>query len=491
MKLDTKPAPKKKAPPKKEPSAKAIDMSPFITSEDNVYCVTNVPEEYLAVLFAKVSRSPKPFREELEKALQEDADVLMNQLPVFKGLSDKAKAFHEKWTVSYGHSSVSELASVNLCLEKVSRLATEQFERGSRFLSLTEFSQRYQKPQKGGWHNPAQDEEMKARFEDYFSRLFKVYDELVLKLTDHHIKNGMEKNVAEKVAFEDARYVLPLAMHSQLGAKVNGRALSETLQQMNASADKEVRDLADKIQQEAQKVLPTLIRHVEPSPLQKQYFNEVDRSKHYDLSLKAPKAHFLKSASTARMTRDFEESRILSNNPVPFQHVDHMMKGGYNRQKSIENFLKPIRSYDQLGSYGEFTTFRAEFFVSEACWHQLLRHNRRTNFVASPPSTKAGVVTPPAIIEAGLVELYQSAMLMSNVFTAMLEQDAPELISYAVLNMHVRIVNAQFDLSQLFHLVNLRTSSEAQWEIREVFNQLYHHIEAEHPAFAPYMKRRS
>lgn len=491
LKLETKPAPKKKAPQKKAPETTAIDMSPFITSEDNVYCVTNVPEEYLAVLFAKVSRSPKPFREELEKALQEDADVLLQQLPVFKGLSDKAKAFHEKWTVGYGHSSVSELASVNLCLEKVSRLATEQFERGSRFISLTEFSQRYQKPSKGGWHNPAESKELSDRFEDYFNRLFKVYEELVEKLTEHHVKNGMAQGPAEKVAFEDARYVLPLAMHSQLGAKINGRALSETLQKMNASSDKEVRDLAGKIQGEAQKVLPTLVRHVDATPFQKQYHSEVDRSSHYDISLKAPKAHFLKSASTSRMTRDFEEMRVLANKPVPYQHVDHMMDGGFKRETSVKSFLSPIRAHDQLGDYGEFTTFRAEFFISEACWHQLLRHNRRSNFIASPPSVKAGVVTPPAIIEAGLVELYQSASLMSNIFTAMLEQEAPELISYAVLNMHVRIVNAQFDLTQLFHLINLRTSSEAQWEIRDVFNQLFSHFEKEHPAFAPYIKRRS
>ncbi|MBA4293820.1 hypothetical protein C0431_12730 [bacterium] len=491
LKLDTKSTPKKKAPPKKEPATKAIDMSPFITSEGNVYCVTNIPEEYLAVLFAKVSRSPKSFRDELERALQEDADVLLQQLPLFEGLTEKAREFHEKWTVGYGHSSVSELASVNLCLEKVSRLATEQFELGSRFISLTEFSQRYQKPQRGGWHNPAEEKELQARFEDYFSRLFKIYEELVEKLTAYHVSKGMAKSPAEKVAYEDARYVLPLAMHSQLGAKINGRALSETLQNMNASADKEVRELAKMIQVEAQKVLPTLIRHVEATPYQKQYTSEVDRSSHYDIDIKAPKAHFLKSASTARMTRDFEENRILSNMPVPFQHVDHMIQGGYKRQASVESFLKGIRSHDQLGAYGEFTTFRAEFFISEACWHQLLRHNRRTNFIASPPSTKLGVVTPPAVIEAGLTELYQSAQLLSNVFTAMLEQEAPELISYAVLNMNIRIVNAQFDLSQLFHLVNLRTSSEAQWEIREVFNQLFRHLETEHPAFAPYMKRRN
>ncbi|MGF0347687.1 FAD-dependent thymidylate synthase [Rhodococcus sp. IEGM1300] len=493
LELDTKPAPKKKAPVRKTPVAekKAIDMSPFITSEDNVYAVTNIPEEYLAVLFAKVSRSPKPFREELERALSEDADVLLQQLPVFKGLTEKARAFHEKWTVGYGHSSVSELASVNLCLEKVSRLATEQFELGSRFISLTEFSQRYQKPVKCGWHNPAEDEELSARFEEYFTRLFSVYEQLVEKLTAHHVSKGVPKGPAEKVAYEDARYVLPLAMHSQLGAKVNGRALSETLQNMYASPDKEIRDIAQKIKHEASKVLPTLIRHVEPSPYLEQYHREVDYTTHHDTALVGPKAHFIRSASSARLTRDFEETRLLRNSPMTYKHADHKMKGGYNRQSSIEEFLKPIRSYDQLGQYGEFTTFRAEFFISEACWHQLLRHNRRTNFVASPPSAKLGVVTPPAIKEAGLVDLYQSATMLSNIFTSMLEQEAPHLTPYAVLNMHIRVVNAQFDLNQFFHLVNLRTSSEAQWEIRDVFNQLHRHFETEHPAFAPYIKRRT
>lgn len=485
-----RPAKKENAPSVKA-SPKKIDMSPFITSEGNIYCVTNIPEEYLAVLFAKVSRSPKSFREELERALTEEAELLLTNVPVFTGLSEKAKAFHEKWTVGYGHSSVAELATVNLCLEKVSRLATEQFELGSNFLSLTEFSQRYQKPTLGSWHNPGEGK-LHEKFEDYFSRLFKVYEELVTKLTAYHIENGMQKNAAEKIAFEDARYVLPLATYSQLGAKVNARALADVLRNMKASTHKEINDIADRIHEESTKVLPTLIRHVEPSDYMKQYYQDQTVVPVQHSPLSAPNAYFLSMPSARTVSHEFTESRILRNNASPQQTVTATMRdmNHLDRKSQMLSFFEAMGPHDMMGAYGESMKFKAAFTISEACWHQLLRHNRGMTFNQSKPSTKLGFVTPPAIKMAGLNDLYQQAALLAEVFSESLQVEAPEHMSYAVLNMHTRVVTSVLDMNQLFHLINLRTSEEAQWEIRDVFEQLHKDFAREHEGLAAFAKRR-
>ena len=493
--VTTRPRPQAKRPPatpsKVEKSEPKLDMSPFITSEGNIYCVMNIPEEYLAVLFAKVSRSPKPFREELERALTEEADLLLANVPTMNGLSEKARAFHEKWTVGYGHSSVAELATVNLCLEKVSRLATEQFELGSNFLSLTEFSQRYQRPTIGSWHNPGVGDDH-AKFEEYFTRLFGVYEELVEKLTAYHMEKGLTKNVAEKLAFEDARYVLPLATYSQLGAKVNGRALADVLRHMKASTHQEIRDVAGRIHEESTKVLPTLIRHVEPSDYLKQYYQDETVKPLEHSPLTAPTAYFLSMPSERTMAHEFTEARILHNHAVPQKIATTTMKNMHNveRTNDMLAFFEKMGPHDMMGVYGESMRFKATFAVSEACWHQLLRHNRGMKFIKSPPSTKLGYVTPPAVIEAGLSNLYDQAALLAKVFSETLEVEAPEHMAYAVLNMHTRVVTSVFDMSQLFHLINLRTSQEAQWEIRHVMEQLHKDFAREHEGLAAFAKRR-
>lgn len=472
-------------------STKKIDMTPFITSEDNVYAVTNIPEEFLAVLFAKVSRSPKPFREELERALNEEADILLANIPVFQGLTEKARKFHEKWTVGYGHSSVAELATVNLCLEKVSRLATEQFELGSRFTSLTEFSQRYQKPTIGSWHNPGVGKHF-AKFEDYFTRLFKLYEQLVDKLTEYHVSTGLSENVAEKLAFEDARYVLPLSMHSQLGAKINARALADTIRHMNASPHAEINEIAGKMHVESSKVLPTLVRHVEPSEFLKQYYKDEVASPVSHSPVPAPNAYFMSMPSGRSMTHEFTEARILRNHASPQQSVTATMRDMHHqdRESDMLEFFETMGPHDSMGAYGEFMKFKAAFSISEACWHQLLRHHRGMNFNMTPPSTKLGHVTPPTIVLAKLTDLYQQAAVLAEAFAEYLDDEAPEHKHYAVLNMHTRVVTAFLDTTQLFHLINLRTSKEAQWEIRSVMEQLHKDFAREHKGLAAFAKRR-
>ena len=96
--------------------------------ERKVYLLNpkNLTPETIAVTFAKTSRSPLSFAE--------IADELT---------SEKSAAFHEKWVVGYGHSSVAEHAVLHIAMENVSRLAVETIE-GNRLASYTEKSTRYQ-----------------------------------------------------------------------------------------------------------------------------------------------------------------------------------------------------------------------------------------------------------------------------------------------------------------------------------------------------------
>jgi len=101
------------------------------TNKD-IYTVSNIPEEVIAVIFAYVSRSPKSFRENIGTVIREE------QLG-----QQRATKFHEKWVLNYGHASVAEHATVHIGIEKVSRLFSSLLETSNDYLSFTEYSQRY------------------------------------------------------------------------------------------------------------------------------------------------------------------------------------------------------------------------------------------------------------------------------------------------------------------------------------------------------------
>ncbi|UCD03405.1 MAG: FAD-dependent thymidylate synthase, partial [Candidatus Aenigmatarchaeota archaeon] len=129
-------------------------------TDSNIYAIFNLPPEVVAVLFAYVSRSPASFRENLLKLIKSkdlDMDELIQSYS-FKGLDygearEKARKFHERWVVGYGHSSVAEHAVAHIALEDVSILASKVIE-DNRLAAYTEKSTRYQIFDKGRYYKP-------------------------------------------------------------------------------------------------------------------------------------------------------------------------------------------------------------------------------------------------------------------------------------------------------------------------------------------------
>src|SRR3990172_4981726 len=87
------------------------EIKKYVSNTDkDIYTVSNLPEEVIAVIFAYVSRSPKGFRENIGVVIKEEE---LGQ--------ERATKFHEKWVLHYGHASVAEHATVHIGIENVSR----------------------------------------------------------------------------------------------------------------------------------------------------------------------------------------------------------------------------------------------------------------------------------------------------------------------------------------------------------------------------------
>src|SRR5882724_4780037 len=107
-------------------------LAPYVTNTHRpIYALKNLPEEVVAVLFAYYSRSRESLRRNLLKLIQErdvDLESGLNVSSLEVGeltvAQEKARQFHEKWVVGYGHASVAEHAVVHLAIEDVSIIAT-------------------------------------------------------------------------------------------------------------------------------------------------------------------------------------------------------------------------------------------------------------------------------------------------------------------------------------------------------------------------------
>src|SRR5919109_1836480 len=125
-------------------------LAPYVTNTNRpVYALKNLPEEVVAVLFAYYSRSRESLRRNLLKLIQGrdvdlDARLRASSLEAAEltTAQEKARQFHEKWVVGYGHASVAEHAVVHLAIEDVSIIATKLIE-DTRLASYTEKSTRY------------------------------------------------------------------------------------------------------------------------------------------------------------------------------------------------------------------------------------------------------------------------------------------------------------------------------------------------------------
>jgi thymidylate synthase ThyX len=485
----------------------------------DVYCITNLPEEVVAVIFAYVSRSPLSFRENLLKLIKGDLEQSFYPDGVtkdhFELAQKRAIDFHRRITLGYGHSSVSELSTARVGIERISRLASAELELANPFISFIEYSQRYQKPVKGAFYLPddiKNNPELSRVFMDTCNKLYDMYEEVFRMLHSFHLKNTAKllnesdeafHSRTEKTAFEDARYILPLATFTNLGMVANARAIRDGLVQLLSSDYPECRDLAQAVKQQVSFLLPTLLRHAEPSP-------------------------YLENARQimSRMIKDLTDCRDYKTESVEL--LDYTGKGLNDPESealkrllstalngvlygkcglSAENWVDKAAKTDlidlfnliteSLGVYDNpltaFTTvkYRFRFRISEANWHQLLRHSRKINFSWGPPRTDLDITIPNNVKESQAEALFLEAIFLSQEAFRKVNEFSPQSARYLVTNAHHRQIIAEFDLWELYHLINLRTTPEAQWDIRQTVEKVEELVKKVHPSLIAFARRRT
>ncbi len=488
-----------------------VDLTQYVSNLDkNIYTIFNLPEEVIAVIFAYVSRSSAGFRENLEKLLaDEELQVGQKTLGTAGGYSEKAARFHEKWVVGYGHSSVAEHAVAHIGIEKISRLASAELELANSFNSFTEYSQRYQRPKRGNFYLPPELDrhvELRNKFLALQERAFDTYEQMMHSLNNHLLKVISQKqnesdrayrSRVEKIAFEDARYVLTLATLTNLGMTGNGRALRDTLVQLLSSPYGECQQLARQMEQEISRIIPTLLKYVKPSEYlltTRQQLKNTFSLKQAPMSrpVEGPRARMTKMPAYEEALQELAAQLIISETSLSYAEAKQQALScpTTTLEKMAEAALSKLRFFDNPRNEFHHLHYQFEFIISEANWHQLLRHNRRTYFTYGLPTIRLGYTVPPHVKESGLEPVYEEFLQEAENLYRKLAAFDPLIAPYAITNAHHRQVVATASLWELYHLINLRTSPEAQWDIRKAFESLFEELEVHHPVLAKYAQRR-
>lgn len=156
---------------------------------------------------------------------------------------------------------------------------------------------------------------------------------------------------------------------------------------------------------------------------------------------------------------------------------------GTSHGKRDESF-KRAKTCFKLGhmSVFEFASFTARIEgISRACAHQLVRHRLASYVELSQRYTKVNThnndwyVTPPEIAEDEYdTAVFRAAMRdFATVYEALLSRGyKPEDARYALPQATKTAITMSMNVRELFAFLDLRQDKAAQWEIRELANEL-------------------
>ena len=473
-------------------------MERYVSNLDrDIYTISNIPEEVVAVIFAYVSRSPKGFRENIGTVIREQE---MGR--------DRAEKFHEKWVLNYGHASVAEHATVHIGVERVSRLFSSLLECANEFLSFTEYSQRYQRPQKGDNYIPQELDSLpslKKEFKELCDFQYEVYSELNTRLFDFlkgkfPVPQGKDEKAhfraLEKIAFEDARYALNLSTLTNLGMTANARAMEQTISALLSSRYPEAKKRAEEIKKEVRFSVPTLVKYADENP-----YIVKTRESLEEFSGSLPDAEQSnprngpsvllfdytgrgKENPQAEALREIARGLLFEFSGLSAGDIEKYLCGNAAELEKIFSIaIRELGKHDNPAGIFRSVNYSAEFILSEAAWHQLLRH-RKVSWTAKEPSVGQGITIPPHVTESDTEELLLEAVRRSEqLYERLVDAGFRDAASYAVTNAHNRRVCGRFDLWEFYHLTNLRMSEGAQWDIMNIVGELARSIEQVHPLF--------
>jgi thymidylate synthase ThyX len=484
-------------------------LRPFLTDADaEIYCIRDLPEEVVSVLFAYVSRSPRSFRENLVTLLGEEGIASPADVDGFDPASEKAARFHKKWVIGYGHASVAEHSVLHYGIERLSILATKVLE-DNRLAAFTEKSTRYQYFGRDTfyrdpalWSGPHADA-CEAGMNHLMDSYREVFEHVGAHLRAKHppkpdVKPRLYEAALHAQVCDASRYLLPLATETMVAVTINARSAAWAISKLLSHPAEEMRVLGARMREEGLKICPTLLRHAEANAFQGALRDEATAYLDAELPGAPDKSETMETSGPgngARLLRVDEDALdhvvaglLAEHGPEGIEAISRRLASQTEAMKLalLERVHAAMGPHDQCPRAFERSNYSFELTVDYGAFRDIQRHRMATQI--NPTLTPAlGYETPEEILEAGCGALYDEAMERAGSLFDAVAITHPVQAQYLLPLAYRKRVVFDWNLRELAHFVKLRSAAQGHISYRRIAWQIRDLVVEAQPWTAPFL----
>lgn len=433
-----------------------------------------LPPAVQATVGAKYSRSPLSAREIVQSVTPEDAE-----------------AFQEKWGVSYGHSSVAELAAMPYSFEGVSIIASKFLERYQR-AGYSEKSTRYQSFSADSFVMP---NEFHPALRDAAHVLYHTYKELngpvvehvarlVAKTSDKSVQELLFSSAVKARAFDNLRYLLPAGTGTNLMAYLNARDARYMMSDLLGSTNPEFQAIGQKMVVAAKQMAPVFAMGVKPNSFELPIKRLSRSDANPDLRLPKFSDSKGKNQWSVGLLTEMRHGPLIQEDfwgDVDTRHEMNEIEFGAHMETRGKNPVPEI-----------FKTVPISFEITMdyGAFRDLQRHRRCEQYVELL-GPNLGYLVPDDLIGTEFESAYRSAMDRAQAICQMLLESGaatPEQVQYACPLGFLHRSLFQMDLRELYYVVELRTQPQGHISYRRVAYRMYELAKQIYPTLMPWCR---
>ena len=413
----------------------------------DVFCLMDkdgklLPPAVQATVLAKYSRSPDSAREIVKNLSEEEADK-----------------FQDKYFIAYNHSSIAELASIPICFEKVSIVATKFLEKYPR-AAYSEKSTRYQKFSSDSFITPPGGPDTMKKFA---ARFYETYDELypetLKRCAEFMGKNPedpavLSSSTVKARAFDNLRYLLPAGTGTNVAVVINGRDVRYMIREARGHHNQEFNWLAEKCFEAVSEICPVFVRNAKPDNFEPRM-----------MSLGSLSPNFNRNSPSWYV--EINRPHLLPKPELVTASFKAIVASKYSM--SWSEFKAHMETRGERGVPDVFRSFRVgyEIMMDYGAWRDMQRH-RRCDQSAEQLTTHYGYLVPDDLIGTPMEEKYRSTMESIDIFDDEKVIYDPELMQYMIPMGYLHRSNFEMDLAEVYYITELRTKSQGHISYRRV-----------------------
>jgi len=491
-------------------------------SQVNVFAVHGVDPEVQAYAMAKYSRSALSMKESLKEISEQKAEQFLNT-----------------FYFQYGHRSIADLAHMAIAVEKLSILAAMVLVDEQRW-DGQERSTRYQNFKKSGYYVPdlGPDAALESEYRATIDFLFSEYEAFTQAMLLHYTAQvARPKTMAEDAytrtlrarAFDNSRYLLPLATNTSLGQIVNARTLETQIARLLSSPYAEVRHLGESLRRAANepafnaqsellqtlvaemkaanpelgrkaeeqllrpiRVAPTLVKYATASPYQIETRQEIlAAAAELMQGIPIGTAPLVDLVEDGPLEVELAATLLYSGCHHPYRQVRDQVLGlsGSRLNEMIDLGMRHRGSHDELlRSFHGGHRFCFDILMDVGGFRDMHRHRRCTQ-IEQEISRHHGYATPPDIVSAGLEPRYDQAMQRAEATCDHIRAASDPTAELYLLPLAFRKRTLfKMDFAEALYIAELRSAPAGHFSYRQVAYAMYEAVVAKHPSLARYFR---